>query len=130
MNLIYLASKELFRPETLLVLHFPRKDRLLLSDLMHELADLGLQTSKRVRVYSDSLKLGKKVNPKIWGLLGSHQLLHLQRFPKILNNFGTLLYLELVSFLLVSSLFDFGLWISKRLPEVLVAITHGFSSFK
>ena len=57
-------------------------------------------------------------------------LLQLQQFPKILKKFGTLLYFELVRFPLVFSLFDFGLWILKRLPEVLVAITHGFSSFK
>ena len=85
MNLIYLASEELFRPELLLVLPFSRKD----SDLMHGLADLDIHTSKRVRVYSDSLKLGKKINPEMWGSPGSRQLLRLQQFPKILKNFGT-----------------------------------------
>ena len=49
---------------------------------MHELADLRIQTSKRVRVYSDSLTLGKKINPEIWGSPGSRQLLHLQQFRK------------------------------------------------
>ena len=71
---------------------------------MHDLADLGIHTSKRVRVYSDSLKLGKKINPEIWGSPGSHQLLHLQQSPKILKIFGPPLYFELISFLLDFSL--------------------------
>ena len=64
---------------------------------MHDLADLGIHTSKRVRFYSDSLKLGKKINPEIWGSPGNRQLLHLQQSPKILKIFGTLLHFELVS---------------------------------
>ena len=56
---------------------------------MHELANLGIQTSKRIRVYSDSFKLGKKLNPEIWGSPGSRQLLRLQQFPKIQKKFGT-----------------------------------------
>ena len=98
---------------------------------MHDLADLGIQTSKRVRVYSGSLKLGKKINPEIWGSPGSCQLLCLQQFPKILKKFGTPpFFFELVSSLLVFSLLFFGLWILKCLPGILVAINHGFSSFK
>ena len=81
-NLIHLASKELFRPETLLMLPFSRKDRLLLSNLMHRLANLGIQTSRRFRFYSNSLKLGERVNSEIWGSPGSRQLLQLQHFSK------------------------------------------------
>ena len=61
-NLIHLASKELFIPKTPLMLPFSRKDGLLLSNLMHKLACLGIQTSRRFRFYSDSLKLGERVN--------------------------------------------------------------------
>ena len=92
-----MASKELFRPEAPLMLPFPKKDGLLLSNLMHKLAYLGIQTSRRFQFYSDSLKLGERVNSDIWGSPGSRQLLHLQQSPKILKFFGTLLYFELVS---------------------------------
>ena len=85
---------------------------------MHELANLGIQTAKRIRVYSDSLKLGKKINPEIWGSPGSRQLLHLQQSPKILKNFGTLLYFDLVSSSLGFIFFDFSVWILKRLLEI------------
>ena len=90
---------------------------------MHDLDDSGIQTSKRVQVYSGSLKLGKKINLEIWGSPGSRQLLRLQQFPKILKNLGPPLFLfELVSSLLVFSLLFFGLWIVKRLSGILVAI--------
>ena len=93
-NLIHLASKELFRPEAPLMLPFPKKDGLLLSNLMHKLAYLGTQTSRRFRFYSDSLKLGERVISEIRGSPGSRQFLHLQQFPKILKKFRTLLYFE------------------------------------
>ena len=97
-NLIHLASKELFRPEAPLMLPFPKKDGILLSNLMHKLAYLGIQTSRRFRFYSNSLKLGERVDSEIWGSPSSRQLLHLQQFPKILKKFRTLLYFDLVGF--------------------------------
>ena len=81
-NLIHLASKELFRPKAPLMLPFPKKDGLLLSNLMHKLPCLGIQTSRRFRFYLDSLKLGERVNSEIWGSPGSRQLLRLQQFSQ------------------------------------------------
>ena len=65
---------------------------------MHRLANLGIQTSRRFRFYSNSLKLGERVNSEIWGSPGSRQLLQLQQIPKIPKNCGTLLLLGLVLF--------------------------------
>ena len=121
MNLIYLASKRVIQTWNTAGVTFSRKDRLLLSDLMHELADLGIQTSKRVRFYSDSLKLGKKINPEIWGSPGSRQLLHLQQFPKILKKFGTPFYFEVVSFLFLISpllILAYGFWSAFWMPSI------------
>ena len=64
---------------------------------MHELTGLGMHTARRVQSYSYSLRLRKKINSEIWGSPGSRQLLHLQQFPKILKNFGALLFYKLVS---------------------------------
>ena len=117
-NLIHLASKELFRPEASLMLPFPKKDGLILSNLMHKLAYLGIQTSRRFQFYSDSLKLGERVNSEIWGSPGSRQLLHLQQFPKILKKNWTLLYFELVSSFLDFSLLILAFGFLKRLLEI------------
>ena len=69
------------------MLPFPEKNGLLLWILMHKLACLGIQTSRRFLFYSDSLKMGERVNSEIWGSPGSRQLLQLQHFSKNSKNF-------------------------------------------
>ena len=91
---------------------------------MYKLANLGIQKSRRFQFYSDSLKLGERVNAEIWGSPGSRQLLHLQQFPKILKKIWTLLYFELVSSFLDFSLLIFGLWILKSLPALWVTVNR------
>ena len=61
---------------------------------MHMFAIIGIQASRRIQPMILMTKQSiteRRVDSEIWGSLGSHQLLQLQQFPKILKNFGTLL---------------------------------------
>ena len=61
---------------------------------MHVFVIIGIQASRRIQPMSLMTKQSiteRRVDSEIWGSPSSRQLLQLQRFPKILKNFETLL---------------------------------------
>ena len=61
---------------------------------MHVVAIIGIQESRRIQPMSLMTKqyfTTRRVDSEIWGSPSSRQLLQLQRFPKILKNFETIL---------------------------------------
>ena len=61
---------------------------------MHVFVILGIQAYRRIQTYEldDQIVFyWEEVDSEIWGSPGSHQLLQLQRFPKIQKKIGTLL---------------------------------------